>query len=808
MLNVYLPAIYGEGKEHALLRLREEVAKRRGINNIPDQGPHPAAVLPFGRDPDFIERSDILDLLDQKCIRPGSRIALVGLGGIGKSQLAIEYAYRTQHRSPNAWVFWVYASNAARFELSFRDIANYIQLPGRQVKDADVFQLVYDWLRDERRKWMIILDNADNPHFLFTTRGNLVGQSIGKNDKYTQSLVSYLPQCPNGSILMTARSKDAARKLVEDRDILVVEPMVKEEAVMLLQKKLAVHDNAESLGDLATALEYMPLAIVQAAAYINRRGPQYSVQQYLSCFQENDRKKESLLNREGGQLRRDKDAKNSVITTWQISFEHIREMRPSAADLLSLMCFFDRQGIPGLLLRTDQPEAPEDTGKIDTEEKADDNDEENDNDETSLSGSIMTDEEDEFQEDIITLREYSFISESEDGKTFEIHRLIQLATRKWLTENNQDQKWEGRFLKNLDTAFPNGEHKNWPKCQLLFPHVIAAAARKPKVLTHLQHWSSILYKGAWYTWRLGNGIQTETFARESMKVRKKVFGDEDDKTLRSMGLVGYGLNLQGRWDKAEKLFIQIMETNEKKLGEDHPDTLTNKANLALTYSKQGRWEAAEELFVQVMETRKRKLGEDHPDTLTSIANLASTFWNQGRWEAAERLEVQVMETSKKKLGEDHPDTLTSIANLASTFWNQGRWEAAEELFVQVIETSKKKLGEDHPDTLTSITNLASTFWNQGRWEAAERLEVQVMETRKKKLGEDHPDTLTSMNNLAVTWKALGKYEEAKRLMQECIRLRFIKIGPYHPFTISSSETLASWEIDSTGNSSQSAPVIE
>jgi len=140
-------------------------------------------------------------------------------------------------------------------------------------------------------------------------------------------------------------------KLVETRDIIEVKPMDGAQAVALFEKKLGEPSNSKDIAELAEVLEYMPLAIVQAATYISQRAPRFSVSQYLEEFKKSDRKRTSLLNYEGGELRRDKEAKNSIIITWQISFNHILQSRPSAADLLSLMSLFDRQGIPESLLR-------------------------------------------------------------------------------------------------------------------------------------------------------------------------------------------------------------------------------------------------------------------------------------------------------------------------------------------------------------------------------------------------------------------------------------------------------------------------
>ncbi|KAH8591115.1 hypothetical protein B0O99DRAFT_579085 [Bisporella sp. PMI_857] len=798
--------------------------------------PNPTIIIPFSRDTDFVERGEVLDNIHQRCAVSGSRTALVGLGGVGKSQLAIEYAYRTRERSPKTWVFWVHASNAARFKQGFRDIANYVNIPGWQNPTADIFQLVHDWLRDDRKgEWVLILDNVDDAGFLVEARNTNQAEQINSIDiGYLKPLLSYLPQCPNGSILITTRSKITALKLVEQKNIIAIEPMSRADALSLLKNKLEGYENGDDAAELIAALEFMPLAIVQAAANITQRAPRYSVRQYLHDFRKSDRKRTSLLNYEGGQLRRDQEAKNSIILTWQISFDHIRKIRPSAADLLSLMSFFDRQGIPEALLRR---ESGQKNSRRDQKASNDDNHVNSDannssGDEDNTSQSSMSDE---FEEDALTLRNYSFISINAKDETFEMHGLVQLATRKWLEAYGQREKWKQHFIRKLYAELPAGEYEDWATCQALFPHVQSAAAQKPEEQDSLRDWASIMYNTAWYAWRIGFGVEAENMSVEAMKVRKRILGREHNDTLDSMAMVGLAYRLRARWDDAEKLFVQVIETHKKKLGVDHPDTLISMANLASTYRNQGRWDAAEELEVQVMEARKMKLGMDHLDTLTSMFNLALTFWNQGRWDAAEELEVQVMEARKKKLGVDHPDTLsimgnlastfwnqgrwdaaeelevqamearikklgvghpdtlTSMGNLASTFWSQGRWDAAEELEVQVMEARIKKLGMDHPNTLTSVFNLALTFWNQGRWDAAEELEVQVMEARKKKLGVDHPHTLSSMHNLAFTWKGTGKEVEAVILMEECVQSRKRVLGLNHPDTLSSCTALTDWK---------------
>jgi len=791
--------------------------------------PKPSSTVPFRRDRDFIDRGDLLSRVDERCSQPAGRAALVGLGGVGKSQLAIEHTHRTRERSPDTWVFWVHASNAARFEQGYRDIADVVKIAGREDPKAHIFKLVHDWLRGYEGKWLMILDNVDDAGFLVNGQAVIQSQSNDSRCQTLRPLRDYLPQSQNGSILITTRSQESALKLSERNDLIPVDPMDASNAVELLNKKLEStgQRNDKDLVELAAALEFMPLAIVQAASYISQRAPRCSVRQYLEDIRKSDRKQSSLLNHKGGELRRDSEAKNSIIITWQISFKHIYETRQSAAELLSLMSFFDSQGIPETLVRGRAGEAEHEIreGRDDDRVQSDEG-----------SDSELNDD-DGFEMDVRTLRDFSFISTTSDPTVFEMHRLIQLATRKWLEANEQLEKWKEQYIKILYEELPNGEYENWTYCRALFPHAKSAVTQRPKGDGSSREWASLLHKAAWYAWRTGSITEAVDLSEIAMKVRKKILGQEHKETLSSIGMVGLAYSLGGRWKEAEKLQLQVMETTKRVLGEEHPDMLSSIANMASTYRNQGRWKEAEELEVRVIETRKRVLGEEHPSTLSSMANLASTYWsqgrwkeaeeldvrvmeimkrvlgeehpdtlssmanmastymNQGRWKEAEELDVRVIEITKRVLGEEHPDTLSSIANLASTYRNQGRWKEAEELEVRVMEITKRVLGEEHPDTLSSIANLASTYWNQGRWKEAEELDVRVIEIRKRVLGKEHPDTLTSINNFTFILKDKGEDEKAIALMEECVRKRKQVLSQDHPFTKESEDTLSRWRIE-------------
>ncbi|KAF1976461.1 hypothetical protein BU23DRAFT_627867 [Bimuria novae-zelandiae CBS 107.79] len=637
------------------------------INLLPkrrETPPQPSIVIPFSRDADFVERGHLLHKLCKKCALPDARHAIVGLGGVGKSQLAIEHAYRTREQSPETWVLWAHASNAARLEQSFHDIADRVKITGRQDPQINIFKLVHDWLCDSKQPWLLVLDNVDDASFLLDAE-------TASSQTAARPLREYLPHCEHGSILITSRSKEAALKLVEQRDIIRLDPMDEAQSLALLARKLgAPADNSSDmeLAELAAALEYMPLAIVQAAAYISQRAPLCSVAQYLDQLRKSERKRTSLLNRDEGQLRRDREAKNSIIATWQISFEHIQQTRPSAADLLSLMSFFDRQGIPRGVL---QLRAKHDKVKINNKSSNNDLFEDDSSENDSFEDDSL--EDDAFNDNVTVLRNFCFVSANTDGASFEMHAIVQLSMRTWLATNGKLEQWKQQFISNLYTAFPTGEYENWAACQALFAHAKAAASHKPKAASSLIEWATLLYCAAWYAKSKGSAGEAETLAIQSMKVRKTVLGREHQDTVWSIAMVADTYSLGGRWDEAEKLREQVVETRKKKLGVDHPDTLTSMANLAM-------------------------------------ANLASTYRNQGRWDAAEELQVQVMETFKKKLGADHPDTLTSMANLAWTWKSLERSAEAIGLLQECVRLRCQILRAGHPDLVSSSKILAA-------WEA-------------------------------------------------------------------------------------------
>ena len=500
----------------------------------------------------------------------------------------------------------------------------------------------------------MILDNFDSADFLIRTQGDETRFGQGSKDNSSRPLKDYLPVSQHGSILITSRSKNAARELVEDVDIIYVNEMTETESVQLIKQRLKENVNDKALIELVTILGFIPLAISQAAAFISQRGSRFSVQRFMREFRRSDRDKKSLLNRNGGHLRRDLEAKNSIIITWQITFEHILEIRPSAAHLLSLMSFFDRQGIPEFLLQDPG------TGGRNSDHPLD-----SDNEDTDSSNDDQSAQRKEaFEEDLEMLRSYVLISFNVDPTVFEMHALVQFVTRQWLDVRGELEQWRSRFIERLFREFPQAaDYENWQKFRVLLPHVKSAAAQCPTAKPLREEWADLLHRAAWYAFNQGHWADTKDFSEKSFEVRKEMLGIEHEATLDSMGMVGIVYNSLGRWKEAEELQMQAMKTQKRVLGQEHPDTSASMNNFASIYQKQGRWKEAEELQMQAMKTQKRVLGQEHPDTSASMNNLAFAIKEQGRTSEAIDLMRQCVDLAVGTLGADHPNTRSSSRTL-------------------------------------------------------------------------------------------------------------------------------------------------
>jgi tetratricopeptide (TPR) repeat protein len=658
-------------------------------------------------------------------------------------------------------VFWVHASTLARFEEGYRRIANAVKLPDYDKPEANILQLIHNWLCDEANgHWVMAIDNADDPSVLFGQPDRTKGSECNGSAQASGCLANFLPQSPNGSILITSRNRDVAHRLTgSSSNIIKVEPMDQSDALALLHKKLQGDLGTDDAVELLQTLDYMPLAITQAAAYISQRAPRVTISRYLDNLRRSDNDRATLLKKDVGDVRRDGSASNSIIATWQISFEHIRKERPAAARLLSLMSLFDRQGIPDSLLYNHYQEGD--------------------------------DIEADFEEDIYTLASYSLVGTNVEGKEFEMHRLVQFSTKKWLELRGELERWKESYITIMEEAFPVGRHENWATCQRLFPHAEIVLTYRPANDDYLAQWALILFNAAWYADDKGNYNTAEEMNRQALEGHKRVRGVEHSDTLASMANLASVLRNQGKYEEAEAMNRRALDGYEKVLGKEHPHTLTSVEIVASILQGQGKYEEAEAMNRRALDGSEKVLGKEHPHTLTSASNLASALQYQGKYEEAEAISRRALEGREKILGKEHPDTLSSVSNLAPVLRYQGKYKEAEAMSRRALEGRERILGKEHPDTLTSLNNLALVLRDRGKYEEAEAMSRRVLDGREKILGKEHPNTLTSVSNLASVLRYQGKYEEAETMNRRALDGREKILGKEHPDTLTSVEIVAS-----------------
>ncbi|RYP18082.1 hypothetical protein DL767_009897 [Monosporascus sp. MG133] len=699
-------------------------------------------MVPFGRNENFIGRESILQQLLER-VPPSTkrddcqRTAVEGLGGVGKTQVALEAAYRVRDQHPACSIFWVPAVDSISFEKAYREIGEALGVQGLDDDKADVKSLVKTALSCESvGSWLLIIDNADDLKLLFAN----------------PALADHLPFSRKGSILFTTRNHETAVRLDIREHIITLKEMSDAEATKLLQTGLKENqtNDTESTVRLVEFLANLPLAIKQASAYMAKTG--ISTTKYLNYCQSNDKIMAELLSKDFEDRNRYRDMNNPIATTWMISFNHISRDMPLAAQYLKFICFLAQKDIPVSLLPPGENEL-----------KA--------------------------NEAIGTLKGYAFILDRENLDSFDIHRLVQLAMRNWLQGKGEWQKWSINVIQQLADKYPLPAHENRKVWMRYLPHG-QAALKLQENLVDKEASASLLFNVAESYSILGKYKEAEQMHRQALELREAVLGREYPDTLASMNSFAVSLRNQGKYEEAEELHWQALQIIKKKLGGNHPDTLTSMNNLALTLQSQGKYEEAEQMHRQALELRKEVLGEKDPDILNSISSLAGVFEGQGKYMEAEQMHRQALELREAALGREHPDTLASRNNLAAIFRCQGEYVKAEQTHRQTLELSKGVLGSEHPHTLTIMNNLALVLNDQGKYEEAEQMHRQTLELEKEVLGREHPNTLTSMNNLGSVLNSQGKYEEAERIYRQTWQLIKKKPGREHPSILGCMNNLA------------------
>lgn len=518
-------------------------------------------VVPSRRNRKFVGRQRLLAQLLER-IAPGlqkddcQRTAIVGLGGIGKTQIALEAAYRIRERYPECSIFWIRADSIASFEHAYLTIGQLLKIENTDEAAADFKSLVRDALSQENAgDWLLIVDGVDDDILFRAT-----------------SLSDYLPFSQNGSILFTTRNREIALNL--SSNIVNTTELSTSKAMELFRVSLdePPSDDSYSIGRLLDYLGNLPLTITLASAFISTT--QVSITEYLGLV-----------------------TNNSILAVWKLSFEQISMDKPLAADYLTFMCFLSDSAIPISLL-------PSTDDEIETHEAID----------TLKAYSFITGRENAGSVDMQRLvREATLAWLEKEGKrgqyaTLVMRRLAEVLScakhehsKMWLEylphvqtalkslSNCTDKKAECQVISWMaEYRYATGDYQ---QAELLYRESLRLRPTEESFETELASMNHLAYS----VYRQVKYEEAEQIHRQGLILREKSLGNDDPDTLASRENLALILEARGEWTEAEQIYRQTLETRRKSLGEKHPDTLATMAKLAISLQRQGNNAAASPL---------------------------------------------------------------------------------------------------------------------------------------------------------------------------------------------------------------------
>lgn len=752
-----------------------------------------------------------------------------GLGGAGKSQLVLHYI--REYRRDYTDVFWIEAGSKQTIARDYIQI--YRLLYGRQpdtgseiVKVEDAVPAVKQWFQNRQGRWLLVLDSAD-------TIDN-------EEDESYIDLGYFIPNVPGLHVVITSRSSTA--KETTNLEAIEVGEMEPSEATELFRRMSKIGDGKpdiiDEIGKIVEELGYLALAIILAGSYVSLTPRLKSdLRKYLPEYRQ--RRKELLQRRPKYHIHQYGE---SVLSTWEASFDAIANQDPVAARLLSLLAFVNFEDIFTGLLGIDQDDpvsVPSDHTGSPSQSKAADSEVARSSRQTWRSF-LSAGEEwaiHKLESCLETLQNYSLLQWKADQDSYAIHKLVHAWSYDRLAADEQlHLSWHSLEL-IAEAAGATMQKGLEPSHRLrLVPHVMASFGafsrlqELPEEMTQdmleiMGHIEDFLYlTGRWsdvYTIRLFHFVTS-----------KKVFGTEHPHTLKTMNKLVEVLFSLGNYEESERVVRQVLPMNESVLGKEHPAMLRSMIHLAQALHGQGKCKEAEHLNRQVLYLDTTVLGEEDPSALmsmdipaqesqdqseceeaqrifrrayalletvrgekysrmmTTLGNLASLSQRQGKSKEAEQIYREQLSLLKSSSGEQTRQALAITNNLAEILCDQDKHEEARRTYQQTLALSERLLGKEHPDTLTYMTNLGMVLQHLDKQDQAKEMFQLVLTSRQNLLGEQNPSTLRAMSNLAKISYNQGKYEEARQICQQALMLNERLSGKVHPDTLTTMNNLA------------------
>lgn len=708
-------------------RIRKGSSERDSLqestSSMPTVSQLPWNVL-YRRNPFFTGREEILkhlhDVLSPVDAHVTQLYALSGLGGIGKTQTAIEYAYR--YRDDYHAVLWARADSKENLLSDVVAIANMLGLlePGEQDLSRAI-EAVKDWLHTHTN-WLLILDNAEdlmvfndmlptfhNGHVLLTTRTQITGTMAQRIDLEKMDLAE-------GALFLLRRSKRIAPST-----------MLEDVAGTL----------CAAARKISQTLDGLPLALDQAGAYIEETT--CDIADYLNRYQ---LRRSCLLNLRGDVVT---DHPDSVAVTFSLAIEKVELAHPVAADLLRLCAFLYPDAIPEEILISGSAGA----------------------------GAVLQSLADDplaFDAAIKELRKFSLLQRNPETKMFSIHRLVQTILRDSMSGEMQRQ-WAERTVCAVHHAFPEGEFATWQRCQQCFPHVQVCAAL-------IAQWQLVFPEAAHLLWQAGRYIyeqasfytQAEPLLQQSLAIYVHSLAPEHADVVQILTYLGRIYHEQGKYSEAEALFQRALALQEEASGVEHPDVAHSLSFLATFYIDQGKYERAEPLCQRIIRIFQQSPVSDELQVAQGLNMLANVYYSQSKYERAESFFQRVLTIREQILPPGHPEIAHGLFNLGDTCIAQEKYAQALPLFQRTLAIFEQSLEQGHPLIGLTLNMLARTCYFQGKYERAEVLFQQALRIRTQALGAEHPCVAETLNNLADLYRTQCRFTQAEQYCQQTLTM--------------------------------------
>jgi len=685
--------------------------------------------IPYQRNPFFTGREDMLNIL-YRTLQIDNTIALShpqgisGLGGIGKTQTALEYAYR--YGMNYDAVFWVRAESTITLISSFVEMAHLLKLQERNEQNQNlIVEAVLHWLHIHSG-WLLIFDNMDNL---------LIAEP-------------FLPKAGSGHILLTTRS----RSLGGIAQFLEVQKMEPETGALLLLRRasilplqatleLATRDDNKLAMLITQELDGLPLALDQAGAYIKETP--CSLQDYLALY---EARRHTLLQTRGNF---EKDYPASVATTWSLSFEKVEKTNSAASKLLDLFAFLAADAIPEGILTEGNAQLGLDLQEV-------------------VADPI------ELNVAIKTLLAYSLVQRDTDLETdlqvLGIHRLVQVVIKDTMSQHEQ-QTWIQRAVQAIGKTFPYVKFDVWRACDLWLPHAQICIDYIHQNHIQTLEVARLLNQTGMYLQKRGRDVEAELPLQKALEVKESLLGTEHLEVAESLNMLAEFYRFQSKYAESERLHKRALLIRQHCLGEMHLSVAESLNNLAFVYRAGGRYIQAEPLQRQALEIRKKEWGLEHPGVAVSLDTMAGLFRAMGQYSEAEAYYQQALEIRKRTLDEKHPYIAVSLSNLAGYYRALERFEESKLLYEQALEIRKHIYqSTEHPEIALSFHGLAEIHTEMGNYQEAEHLFDQALRIKEQTHGKAHWDVARMLNGKAILFVDLKRYEEAEALYKQSLAI--------------------------------------